>query len=119
MIDLTFNMDNGDCELIHDTENMIGACTRRLNTELDTTLYLEYGSTLEGLFGFKKTDVNLQFINQTVYGCLMQDERILDCDVSSEYTKDGFKTKIYILCEDNELTFDYEYNGEGGEEYNA
>ena len=74
MIDLTFNMDNGDCELIHDTENMIGACTRRLNTELDTTLYLEYGSTLEG---------------------------------------------IYILCEDNELTFDYEYNGEGGEEYNA
>ena len=104
MIDLTFNMDNGDCELIHDTENMIGACTRRLNTELDTTLYLEYGSTL---------------INQTVYGCLMQDDRILDCDVSSEYTKDGFKTKIYILCEDNELTFDYEYNGEGGEEYNA
>ena len=49
----------------------------------------------------------------------MQDDRILDCDVSSEYTKDGFKTKIYILCEDNELTFDYEYNGEGGEEYNA
>ena len=116
MIDLTFNMENGDCELIADESNMIGACTRRLNTELDTTLYDTYGSTLEGLFGSKKTDVNLQFINQTVYECLTQDERILDCEVNSKYTLDGFQTRIHLVCEDNELTFDYEYNSNDGDE---
>lgn len=112
MIDLTFNMDNGDCEVISDDSNMIGACIRRLNTELDTTLYDEYGSTLESLIGFKKTDVNLQFINQTVHECLTQDDRVSDCDVTSEYTENGFKTSINIVYEDNELSFDYEYNGE-------
>ena len=116
MIDLTFNMENGDCELITDEDNMISACTRRLNTELDTTLYDEYGSTLEGLLGFKKTNVNLQFINQTIHDCLSQDERISDCDVTSEYIQDGFKASISLVCEDNELTFDYEYNSDDEED---
>ena len=116
MIDLTFSMDNGDCVLIHNEDNMIAACTRRLNTVLDTTLYQVYGSTLDGLIGFKKSDVNLQFINQTVYDCLMQDTRITDCAVNSEYIRDGFRTNITILYEDNELNFDYVYDNGDMEE---
>lgn len=115
MIDLTFNMENGDCNLISDDENMIGACIRRLNTIIDTTLYDDYGSNLHGLLGFRKSEVNLQFLNQTINECLSQDERITDVSVESEYTSTGIKSDISIVYEDNELEFTYEM-GEEGEE---
>lgn len=108
MIDLTLNMVNGDCELINDDDNMIEASIRRLNTELDSTLYEEYGSTLSGLRGYRKTDVNLEFLEQTISECLLQDERITECNVECEYTIDGFTAQVTIVYEENELEFTYE-----------
>lgn len=113
MIDLTFNMINGDCELISEEENMLEACVRRLDTILDTTLYLDYGSLLEGMLGMKRTDTNLQFINQTINESLMQDERITDCSVTSEYNGEKIITHNTIVYEDNELSFDYEVSADG------
>jgi hypothetical protein len=113
MIDITFNMINGDCELITEEGNMLGACIRRLDTELDTTLYLDYGSLLEGLLGMKMNDVTLQFLNQTVNECLTQDERITDCSVTSEYVGDKMVAHNTIIYEDNELSFDYEVSVDG------
>ena len=116
MIDLTFNMTNGDVDLIEDDENMIGACIRRLDTLMDTTLYDEYGSNLHGLLGLKKSEVNLQFLNQTINECLSQDERLSDISVESEYTINGIRADITIVYEDNELSFEYETNTNDGEE---
>lgn len=115
MIDLTFNMSNGDCEFIADDDNMVQSCIRRLDTVLDTTLYAEYGSTLRGLLGLKKTEVNLQFLNQTINNCLMQDERITECGVECEYLVDGIIADINLVYEDNELSFDYEISTDGDE----
>ena len=109
MIDLTFSMDNDDCVLISDDDNMIESCIRRLDTVLDSTLYDEYGSNLNALLGLRKTDVNLQFLNQTIVDCLLQDIRISECNVECEYVNtDGILASISIVYEDNELSFDYE-----------
>lgn len=112
MIDLTFSMENNDCELVSDDENMIGACIRRLDTVLDTTLYAEYGSNLKGLLGLRKTEVNLHFLNQTITQCLLQDERITDCSVDCQYKSDGILADIKIQYEDNVLEFNYETGGD-------
>lgn len=113
MIDLTFNMINGDCELIADEENMVQACVRRLDTILDTTLYEEYGSNLRDLCGLRKTEVNLQFLNQIINDCLTQDERITECAVNCEYKIDSILAAISIKdYEDNILEFDYEFGGD-------
>ena len=113
MIDLTFSMDNDDCVLISDDDNMIESCIRRLDTVLDSTLYDEYGSNLNALLGLRKTDVNLQFLNQTIVDCLLQDIRISECNVECEYVNtDGILASISIVYEDNELSFEYEMNNE-------
>lgn len=112
MIDLTFGMENNDCVLVSDDENMIGACIRRLDTVLDTTLYAEYGSNLKGLLGLRKTDVNLQFLNQTILQCLLQDERITGCSVDCQYESDGILANIRIRYEDNDLEFNYSVGGD-------
>ena len=113
MIDLTFSMDNNDCTLIYDDDNMIESCIRRLDTVLDSTLYDTYGSNLQSLLGLRKTEVNLQFLNQTIVECLLQDTRISECNVECKYTGvDGILADINIVYEDNELSFDYEL-GEG------
>ena len=108
MIDLTFSITDNDCELIEDDENIIASCIRRLDTTIDTTLYDEYGSDLDDLIGLKKTDVNLNFLTQSITECLLQDERISDCNVECEYTLNGFKADIALTYEDNELEFTYE-----------
>ena len=107
MIDLTFEMSNGDCTLIYDDDNMIESCIRRLDTVLDSTLYAEYGSNLQGLLGLRKTSVNLQFLNQVITDCLLQDNRISKCTVNCEYKLDGILADICFVYEDNELSFDY------------
>ena len=116
MIDLTFNMSNGDCETIIDDDNMIQSCIRRLDTRLDSTLYDIYGSDLSDLLGLKKSDVNLQFINQSIMECLSQDERLSNVNVESEYTVDGLSASISIVYEDNVLDFDYETSDSDGED---
>ena len=110
MIDLTFDMSDNDCELISDDANMISSCIRRLDTVLNSTLYDEYGSNLQGLLGLRKTEVNLQFLNQTIVDCLLQDERVSECNVECEYKDDGIIVDISIVYEDNELSFEYETN---------
>jgi hypothetical protein len=105
-------MENGDCEVIEDDNNMIGACTRRLDTLLDSTLYDEYGSTLHGLLGLRKSEVNLQFMEHSINDCLSQDERISDISVECEYTDDGILADIGIVYDDNELEFSYNVDGE-------
>lgn len=112
MIDLTFNMINNDCELISDGENMIASSIRRLNTMLESTLYDTYGSNLKSLLGLRKSEVNLQFLNQTIMECLMQDERITNCNVECGYTVNGILADISITYEDNELEFNYELTGD-------
>lgn len=108
MIDLTFNIDNGDCEIITDDENMINSCIRRLNTQIDTTLYEVYGSNLRSLLGLRKSEVNLQFLTQSITECLSQDERLSDINVNCEYTTNGIVADITIVYEDNVLEFTYE-----------
>ena len=112
MIDLTFSMSNGDCELVFDDENMIGACIRRLDTLLGTTLYSEYGGNLRGLLGLKKTEVNLQFMSQSIRNCLLQDIRIQECNVDCRYSMDGIMADISITYSDNVLVFEYEVNSD-------
>lgn len=112
MIDLTFNIVNNDCELITDDENMIASSIRRLNTMIDSTLYYTYGSNLKSLLGLRKSEVNLQFLNQTISECLLQDERITQCNVECEYISNGILADINITYEDNELEFNYELSGE-------
>ena len=120
MIDLSFSMSDGDCVLVEDDENMINACIRRLDTVLDSTLYEEYGSSLQSLLGLRKTEVNLQFLNHTVSDCLLQDTRISECNVECKYKDDGILADISIVYEDNELSFEYETNEDnednGGDE---
>lgn len=108
MIDLTFNMDNGDCEVVMDDENMINSCIRRLDTRLDSTFYDTYGSNLSDLLGLKKSDVNLQFLSQSIHECLSQDERLSSITVECEYSLNGIVADIRILYEDNVLEFTYE-----------
>ena len=110
MIDLTFGMDNGDCAVILDDENMVDACIRRLDTRLDSTLYDEYGSDLGDILGLKKSDVNLQFLSQSIQSCLSQDERLSDITVNCEYSSDGIVADIKAVYEDNVLEFTYENN---------
>lgn len=110
MIDLTFGMDNGDCTVVLDDENMVDACIRRLDTRLDSTLYDEYGSDLGDLLGLRKSDVNLQFLSQSIQSCLSQDERLSDISVDCEYTDSGIMADISVLYEDNVLEFTYENN---------
>lgn len=112
MIDLTFGMDNGDCAVVLDDENMVEACVRRLDTRLDSTLYDEYGSDLGDLLGLRKSDVNLQFLSQSIHSCLSQDERLSDISVDCEYTDNGIMADISVLYEDNVLEFTYENNTE-------
>ena len=107
MIDLTFNMSNGDCDTVEDDENMINACIRRLDTRLDTTLYDEYGSNLQSLLGLRKSEVNLQFLEHSINECLSQDERLTDVSVDCEYTGSGVLADISVIYEDNELEFTY------------
>lgn len=114
MIDLTFGMDNGDCTVILDDENMVDACVRRLDTRLDSTLYDEYGSDLGDLLGLRKSDVNLQFLSQSIQSCLSQDERLSDISVDCEYSENGILADIKAVYEDNVLEFTYENNvGDG------
>lgn len=112
MIDLTFGMDNGDCTVVLDDENMVEACVRRLDTRLDSTLYDEYGSDLGDLLGLRKSDVNLQFLSQSIQSCLSQDERLSDITVDCEYSSDGILADIKAVYEDNVLEFTYENNME-------
>ena len=112
MIDLTFGMDNGDCAVVFDDENMVEACVRRLDTRIDSTLYDEYGSDLGDLLGLKKSDVNLQFLSQSIQSCLSQDERLSDITVNCEYSENGIVADISVLYEDNVLEFTYENDTE-------
>lgn len=107
MIDLTFNLTDNDCELITDDENMIASSIRRLNTTIDTTLYDEYGSTLQGLLGLPKNDINLQFLEQTVNETLLQDDRVTDSNVECEYINDSIVANVTLTYEDNMLDFNY------------
>ena len=113
MIDLTFNMSNGDCDTVEDDDNMIQACIRRLDTRLDTTLYDEYGSNLQSLLGLRKSEVNLQFLEHSINECLSQDERLTDVSVNCEYTAGGVLADISVIYEDNELEFTYNTDDDG------
>ena len=113
MIDLTFNMSDGDLDTILDDDNMISACIRRLDTRLDTTLYEDYGSDLKELLGLKKSDVNLQFMEHSINECLSQDERLTDISVNCKYTVDGILADIGIVYEDNIIDFTYESSTDG------
>ena len=108
MIDLTFNMSNGDIDFITDDDNMIGACIRRLDTALDSTLYEVYGSNLHSLLGLRKSDVNLQFLEHSINDCLSQDTRLDEITVSCVYSSNGIVADISIVYEDNVLEFNYE-----------
>jgi hypothetical protein len=108
MIDLTFNMSNGDMDFITDDDNMIGACIRRLDTALDSTLYEVYGSNLRSLLGLRKSDVNLQFLEHSINDCLSQDTRLDEITVSCVYSSNGIVADISIVYEDNVLEFNYE-----------
>lgn len=112
MIDLTFSIEDGDCAVILDDENMVEACVRRLDTRLDSTLYDEYGSDLGDLLGLRKSDVNLQFLSQSIQSCLSQDERLSDISVDCEYSDTGIVADISAVYEDNVLEFTYENNTE-------
>ena len=112
MIDLTFSMENGDCSIVSDDDNMINACIRRLDTRLDTTLYEVYGSNLQSLLGLRKSDVNLQFLSQSIVECLSQDERLSNVNVNCEYIRDGILADISLVYEDNVLEFTYETSNE-------
>ena len=108
MIDLDFSIRNNDCGLVSDDENMSGACIRRLAPVVDSTLDEEYGSNLRGLLGLKKSEVNLDFLGQTINNCLKQDARITETSVTCKYSDDGILADITIVYEDNELSFTYE-----------
>lgn len=108
-------MDNGDCEVIMDDENMIQSCIRRLDTMLDSTLYETYGSNLKDLLGLRKSEVNLQFLSQSIHECLSQDERLSEIGITCEYTSNGILADITIVYEDNVLEFNYETNTMDGE----
>jgi hypothetical protein len=114
MIDLSLEMSNGDCDFVSDDDNMIASCIRRLDTVLDSTLYEVYGSNLKSLLGLRKSDVNLQFLNQSIQECLLQDERITECNVVCEYQGMGILADITLTYEDNVLEFNYETSNEDG-----
>lgn len=108
MIDLTFNITDNDCEVITDEDNMIASSIRRLNTTINTTLYDEYGGNFYNLLGLKQTEINLEFLNQSITETLLQDERITDCKVNCEYTNNTITADIQLTYEDNTLEFNYE-----------
>ena len=112
-------MDNGDCTVVLDDENMVDACIRRLDTRLDSTLYDEYGSDLGDLLGLRKSDVNLQFLSQSIQSCLSQDERLSDITVNCEYSENGILADIKAVYEDNVLEFTYENNMDNVGDYDT
>ena len=108
MIDLTFNITDNDCEVITDEDNMIASSIRRLNTRLNTTLYDQYGGNFYDLQGLKQTEINLQFLNQSITETLLQDERVTSCNVNCEYTNNTITADIQLTYADYTLEFNYE-----------
>lgn len=117
MIDIDFSLSNGDMNTVVDDENMVTALTRRLNTYYESSMYNEYGSVLETMMGMRKSDVNMQIIEQEIQHCIMQDIRVNAVEVVGEYLPDGMRFSITLNYDDNEeIRFDYEIDETGSEE---
>ena len=85
----TFN-DFGDLELISDFDNIKQAIRNRLSCTLDDLdlYYEDYGSLLFQLLGMRSSEA-LEFVKIEVETCIMQDPRVLDCEIEAEYQNDG------------------------------
>lgn len=114
MNDISFSLSKNDLVLVSDEDNIIGACERRLGCLLNSPyIYDGYGSELETLIGLKKSDVNLELIEQETVNTLLQDDRINSVVADADYTLDGVSIEISIVYNDSdELSFVYELNNE-------
>lgn len=114
MNDISFSLGKNDLVLVSDEDNLVGACKRRLGCLLDSPyIYDGYGSELETLIGLKKSDINLELIEQETVNTLLQDNRISSVSANADYTLDGVRIEINIVYNDgDELSFVYESNNE-------
>lgn len=88
--------ENGDLDLISNTENMIQSITNRINTRLGKLdyFYQTYGSYLHDFLGARRNDKMLEFIKIETSSCLQQDPRIVSFTIDGEYEDE--KAKLYV-----------------------
>ena len=100
--DIDWTLNNGDITLISNENNLISSIGRRINTNIDETFYENYGCNLEQYLGWKKNDVTLNFIQNTINDTLTQDPRIKEFTTDLSYIKEGIKLKINLTYNEDE-----------------
>lgn len=104
--DIDWTLNNGDITLTSNENNLISSIGRRINTNIDETFYENYGCNLEQYLGWKKNDITLSFIQNTINDTLTQDPRIKEFTTDLSYIKEGIKLKINLTYNEDE-TLDF------------
>lgn len=87
--DWSFN-EQGDLNLISDTDNIAQSIGNRLNTDIGSLpFYREYGVMLYGYMGWRASESTLEFIRLEISNRLKQDPRFKNYNVNCSYIGDG------------------------------
>lgn len=100
--DIDWTLNNGDVSLVSDETNLITSICRRINTNIEETFYDEYGCDLEQYLGWKKNDVTLSFIQNTINDTITQDPRVAEFETELSYIVEGIKLKINLYYKEDE-----------------
>lgn len=100
--DINWELNNNDIAVIQDENNIVASICRRINTNLDETFYDNYGCNLEQYLGWKKNNITLNFIRNTINEALTQEPRIKEFDTELSYVDDGIKIKINLTYSEDE-----------------
>lgn len=82
---------DGDLKLVSYDDNLCQAIRNRLNTNLDelSLFYEDYGSVLNGFFGWKSNEETLSFIKLEIDNCLKNDFRLVNFTSEVKYNGNG------------------------------
>jgi len=99
---------NGDLKLVHEENNLAQAVENRLNCIYESLnlFYLDYGSNLHGILGWRNVEGTEDFIRLEIINTLKQDPRFKNFDVKVTYNGDGEITvELSVKIDDEELKY--------------
>lgn len=107
---------DGDLKLVSYDDNLAQAIRNRLNTNLDelSLFYEDYGTVLNGFFGWKTNEETLSFIKLEVNNCLKNDFRLNNFNSEVKYNGNGvLEIRISVNYQGIVKNFDYILNDDG------
>lgn len=106
-----WSFKDGDLNIIQDKQNLVQATRNRLNNALNSmdNFYLEYGSILWRLMGWRSEPITLKFMEIEIRNCLNQDPRLTDYTLELSYKDESTIDMNILVAFDDETEFEMNY----------